>query len=149
MSLRAQAAATLRHNCGSSVRPTSSRSSVARRNVRGPTEPAAPRTALTQAPSKASATATVSFEIDCARRVPTLRHIWRSWVGRAGTSTDSISSSRSRNVLRYPQRNSSTGSSRAPRRERSRTRAPSATSAGLRSAAGEAVPRLPPSVARA
>ncbi len=87
-----------------------------------------------------------------SRRLETLCHSTRRPSGVAapprGRRTAPRISPGASAVLRYPVKKASSGSSRAPRSERSSTRASSARSSGALSPMGEAVTRLPASVAR-
>ncbi len=64
------------------------------------------------------------------------------------TQTAAISSSGSSTFRFTPATNAATGTRRLPRTEMHSTSAPSTTSGGIASPAGDAVPRLPPIVPR-
>jgi hypothetical protein len=81
-----------------------------------------------------------------AFRGPTFMNVCRLPDGSTWTATTSSSA---RSEFRFgPMRNSETASRRVPRTLASSTSAPSTSSGGSASPAGEAVPRLPPMVPR-
>jgi hypothetical protein len=92
------------------------------------------------------ATATEQTAITMALRVPTFANC--CGPGATGSRTDAISSSAARTLRFGPVKNSATGTRRVPRTECRSTSAPAASSAGWASPAGEAEPRLPPTVPR-
>ncbi len=82
-----------------------------------------------------------------ALRVPTLQNCWGPAAD--GTRTAAMSSSGSRALRLTPVKNSATGTRRVPRAaEATSTTAPAASSGGCASPAGDADPRLPPTVPR-
>ena len=89
----------------------------------------------------------LSVAISRSRRRETLYDRMNAPSG-GGMRTATITSSGSRRVFLYPVKKPSRGSVRTPRGLRRTTLAPYATRTGEVSPIGEAVPRLPPSVAR-
>lgn len=134
--------------------PPSSRASTSRARAGvGPTPPYARRTRRSLPAASASiAKAAATMLMSRSRRLETLCHSTRRPSGVAapprGRRTAPRISPGASAVLRYPVKKASSGSSRAPRSERSSTRASSARSSGALSPMGEAVTRLPASVAR-
>ncbi len=97
--------------------------------------------------SGCSAQAKADTAMTMALRVPTLQNC--CGPAASGTRTAVISSSGSIALLFTPVKNSSTGISRVPRAaDSTSTTASAASSGGCASPAGEAEPRLPPTVPR-
>ena len=103
-----------------------------------------PGAALAAGGRSSSANAQTAMTI--ALRVPILANCWGP--GATGISTAVISSSGARTFRLGPMKNSAAGISREPRADVASTDAPAASSTGWQSPAGEAVPRLPPTVPR-
>ena len=128
--------------------PSRARSASRTRSAVGATAPSATRASRQRSrlASSVRRAATQTTEISMARRRPAFRNAVAARAGSAGKLTR-VSSSSGRRAVRFgPTRKRSTGSSRSPPGPTSVTAASRASRHGTRSAAGDALTRLPPTV---
>src|SRR5579875_181990 len=140
------------HSPAPASAPARKAAAPAARSGGGPADPmpeptvAAPGDGVPPSPGGRNSSANAHTAMTIAFLVPILANCCGPRAG--GTSTAVISSSAASALRLGPRKNSAAGISRLPRTDAACTAAPAASSTGWQSPAGEAAPRLPPTVPR-